>query len=490
MLSKSKIMRGMQCHKSMWLYKNRKDLLEISPAQQAVFETGTNVGVLAQQLFPGGADATTGFDWPNYETAKITKQLIEKGENVIYEATVVSHNTLVAVDILVKNNLGTWDAYEVKSTTQVKEPHFPDAAVQYFVLTQSGLEINSISIVHLNNQYVRQGVLAIQQLFSIVDITDDVQEWQEQMPDLITELDAIENKKYCPEIEIGQHCSDPYGCLFTSFCWQHIPEYSVFNLARGGERSWDLYAKGILEIKDIPFEYTMGDSARIQYESELTGEPFINKEAIGRFLNGIEYPVYHFDFETFMSAIPLFDNARPYQQIPFQYSIHKQETANGEAEHFEYLAETSAEQKDPREALIIQMLKDLGTEGSILAYHASFEITQIKALAQDFPQYADDLLTLNKRMIDLEAPFRSKYYYTKEMQGRSSIKKVLPALVPELSYGDLEVQEGGTAMAVFLAMFNGTFNGDVEQMRKNLLAYCERDTWAMVKLLEKLSQVA
>jgi hypothetical protein len=489
MLSKSKITRGLQCQKSLWLYKNQPELREISDGQQAIFDTGTNVGKLAQQKFPNGIDATEGHDWPNYECSRNTIYLITTGQQVIYEATFVFNNVLVAVDILVKNNLGTWDAYEVKSTNSVKDPHIVDSAIQYYVMEGAGIEIRSFSVMHFNSTYVRQGDLDIEQLFTETDITDEVMEWQDRMPDIIVELEEVQQEAKCPEIEIGQHCSSPYGCDFMAHCWKHVPEYSVFNLTRGGERSWDLYHKGILEIKDIPVEYPMGDSHKMQHWSELTGESFINKEAIGRFLNGIEYPVYHFDFETFMSAVPLFDQARTYQQIPFQYSIHKQESRDGEIEHFEYLAETNAEQKDPREALIIQMLMDLGTKGSILAYHSSFEVSRIKEIARDFPQYAEDLLALNKRMIDLEAPFRSKYYYTKKMQGRSSIKKVLPALVPELSYQDLEVQEGGTAMAVFLAMFNGTFEGDVEEMRKNLLAYCKMDTWAMVKLLQKLLEI-
>lgn len=213
-------------------------------------------------------------------------------------------------------------------------------------------------------------------------------EWQPELPAIIAELEATQKQEKCPEVEIGPHCSSPYGCDFAAHCWKHVPEYSVFNLSRAGGRAWDLYNKGILEIADIPWEYPMGDSHRIQYEAELTGKSFIIKDGIERFLDDIQYPLYHFDFETMMSAVPMFDQSRTYQQVPFQYSLHIQHKLGEEPEHLEYLAPAQLGEngKDPREALIIQMLKDLGTSGTILAYHASFEIVRIKELARDFPK--------------------------------------------------------------------------------------------------------
>jgi hypothetical protein len=490
MLSKSKITRGLQCHKAMWLYKHRRDLISISPAQQAVFDTGTQVGRLAQDLFPGGTDATAGYDWPNYQTAAITQQLIQGGANVIYEATFISSNTLVAVDILVKNETGSWDAYEVKSSTSVKDPHIPDAAVQYFVLKNSGLDMNSISIVHINNNYVREGEVDVHQLFKMVDITEDVQAWQDQLPSLIQQLDAIEQLSETPDIEIGPHCDKPYSCLFKDYCWKHIPNYSVFDLPRGGHKAWELYEKGILEIKDIPIEYPMSDAHSIIRWSEITGEQHINQEALNNFLANIQYPIYHLDFETFRSAVPVLDNTKPFQQIPFQYSLHI-EKENGELEHRAFLQQTGADEvsSDPREALIKQMLEDIGKQGTILVYNQSFEIGRIKELARDFPAYQDDLLALLDRIVDLIVPFSKKYYYTKEMQGSASIKYVLPALVPELSYDSLTIKNGDMASNTFLQMHQGIYQGDYQQAHQDLWEYCKLDTLAMVKLLQKLKEV-
>jgi hypothetical protein len=492
MLSKSKITRGVQGHKSLWLYKHQPELRgEISESQQAIFDRGTRVGILAQQKFPGGIDATEGHDWPNFECADTTKYLVGIGQKIIYEATFVYNKVLVAVDILVMNEHGTWDAYEVKSTNGLKDPHIMDCAIQYYVMEGCGITLHSISVMHFDKEYVRQRELDIEQLFTTTDITRQVRAMQVDKPSIVAELEAVHQRATCPEIEIGSHCSSPYDCDFRSHCWKHVPDYSVFDLTRGTERGWELYNKGILEIADIPVEHPMSDSHRIQQMAEITGEPYLIKEGIERFLEDIEYPLYHFDFETMMSAVPLFDNNRTYQQIPFQYSLHVQAEIGAEPQHFEYLAPTTSNKasSDPREALIIQMLEHLWNKGSIMAYHSSFEVGRIKEVARDFPQAAKELLALNERMVDLELPFRKKYYYTRDMQGRSSIKKVLPALVPDLSYDDLTIKEGGTASATFLAMHQGEYTGDYDATRHQLLEYCQLDTFAMVKVLEVLYKV-
>ncbi len=491
MLSKSKITRGLQCHKSLWLYKNKPELRgEISDSQQAIFDRGTSVGLLAQQKFPGGIDATDGHDWPNFECADKTKYLVGIDQEVIYEATFVFNKVLVAVDILVKNEQGTWDAYEVKSTNGVKDAHITDSAIQYYVMEGCGITLRSMSVMHFNRDYVRQGDLDIGQLFMATDITAEVRELQAEMPATIAELEALQKQSSCPEVDIGSHCTNPYPCDFASLCWKHVPDYSVFNLTRGGERSWELYRNGILSIADIPIEDAdlMSDNQRIQHLADLTGKPHIMQDGVKSFLEQLEYPLYHFDFETIQPAVPLFDKTSTYQQIPFQYSVHIQDGVGAEPIHKEYLAPTKQgeEGRDPREKLLLAMLEDLRVKGTILAYHASFEITQIKALARDFPSYEEPLLALIPRFIDLRKPFSTRAYYHPKFKGSTSIKYVLPALVPELSYQDLIIQEGSTASATFLLMLRGMYEGDYEKTRKYLLDYCKLDTYAMVKVLEVL----
>ncbi|MBR9859785.1 DUF2779 domain-containing protein [bacterium] len=485
-LTKSRITRGIQCPKSLWLYKHSPELREVDDSLQRRFDTGTNVGILAQQLYPNGIDASEGFKYPWVPSAESTTELIAKGQSVIYEATFIANQVLVAVDILVKNEDG-WHAYEVKSTNDLKEQHIPDAAIQYYVMQQYGLELKSMNIITFNRDYVRRGALDIQSLFKVHEITEEVQEMEDSLPDIISDLMEVQQSDTCPSVEIGTHCSNPYSCDFMGHCWKEVPEYSVFNLTRAGSKAWDLYEMGIEKIEDIPEEFPLSDAQAIQRDAELMGKEFINEEGIQRFLDQLVYPIYHFDFETIMPAVPMFDQSRPYQQIPFQYSLHI-EQKDGSVEHREFLAESDG--TDPRPKLIQNMLADLGAgvEGTILAYSSGFEKGRIKELARDFPEFETDLISLIERIQDLAIPFSKKYYYTKEMQGSYSIKAVLPALCPDLSYSDLEIQEGGTASDTFLAMIQGTFEGDIDKTRKALLEYCKMDTRAMVEVLGRLKR--
>lgn len=490
MLSKSKIMRGKQCHKSLWLYKHQPHLREISAAQEAIFQAGTDVGLLAQDVFPGGVDATEGHDYPNRQCAKRTLELIEQGVEIIYEATFIFDDVLVAIDILVKEN-GVWNIYEVKSTTKVKEPHIPDAAVQKYVAEGCEITIGDVFLMHLNRDYVRIGELDVNELFTKSKITTEVGDWDTRIPELIEELKEVQLMETMPEVEIGQHCSDPYGCDFMNYCWQHVPEYSVFDIARIGGKAWDLYNEGVLSLEDIPDDFPLNHNQQAQVDAEKNGDTIIKPELIQEFLDELSYPLYYLDFETFMPAVPLLDHTSPYDQIVFQYSLHVQHESGGPCEHHEFLAEANG--IDPRPAFIEKLLADCGNLGSILVYNQGFEVARLRELGEAFPEYAEALQHLTDRIVDLMKPFQQKAYYTKEMLGRYSIKNVLPAIAPELSYKDLHIADGGTASQAFYSMFMDSEKFEeehlLEEVREDLLKYCERDTWAMVVLMEKLREV-
>jgi hypothetical protein len=490
MLSKSKIMRGKQCHKSLWLYKHQPELREISAGQEAIFQAGTDVGLIAQDLFPGGVDATEGHDYPNRQCAKKTLELIADGVEVIYEATFIFNDVLVAIDILAKVD-GVWNIYEVKSTTKVKDPHIPDAAVQRYVAEGCGVSIGQVFLVHLNRNYVRQGELDIQALFTKSEITEEVHAFEDEIPQWIEELKEVQLMESVPEVEIGGHCSNPYACDFMAHCWKHVPDYSVFDITRIGSKAWDLYDEGILEIKDVPEDFPLSDNQRNQIEIEKSGEELIKPEVIEDFTNGLTYPLYYLDFETFMPAVPLLDNTRAYEFMVFQYSLHIQHEPGGKCEHHEFLAESNG--IDPRPKFIEQLLDDCDKKGSIIVYNRGFEVARLNELGRAFPEHEVALQKMVSRIADLMKPFQQFAFYKKEMQGRYSIKNVLPAIAPELSYNDLAIADGGTASTTFYAMFldSEKFQTEhvIEDIREDLLKYCERDTWAMVVLMEKLREV-
>jgi len=483
LLSKSQYLRGLQCHKSLWLYKKRPELRgAVNEQENPLFSTGNTVGDCAKQLFPDGVEIefrTDDFDGMINKTSA----LIEQGVETIYEAAFKEKGVFAMADILHKTAAG-WDIYEVKASTSVKPTYLNDAAIQYFSLA-SVLKINRVFTVHINNKYERQGELDIQQLLAVQDVTEKVLAKQDailqNLEDMTAALEADE-----PDIDIGLHCSDPYACDFKAHCWRHIPSPSIFNLYRmSGKDKFALYRYGSRGYQDIPADMALNTTQRIQIDSSANGEPVINKAILQSFQKTVQYPISFFDFESFQNAIPRFDNQRAYGQIPFQYSLHVM-TEGGELAHREYLAD---EHSDPRRELAERMLEDLPATGSIMAFNQSFEISRIKELANLFPDLHDALMTLVSRFVDLIVPFRKLGYYHPDFNGSFSIKSVLPAMFPndpELDYKQLGIQDGGMAMDTFANLHLLKDQSQREAIRRDLLAYCHLDTLAMVRIWQKL----
>ena len=472
-------MYGCQCPKRLFLHKRRPELRnEEDEQQQSIFSSGTTVGQLAKQFFPGGQDATPPDSFSYQMSVETTKRLIKQGESIIYEAAFQYEGVLCALDILVKKG-NAWHAFEVKSTTSVKSQHIQDAALQYYVVTHCGIPLEDISTVYLNNQYVRQGALDVQQLFATQSILEDVLEQQVDIIDKVQELKALITQPNEPVVDIGQHCFDPYGCDFTDHCWSHVPKQdSIFDLP--GKYAWRLYANGHRLLLDIPEDFEMTAKPAMQLKHYRSGEVHIAPDAIREFLEPLTYPLYFFDFETIMPAIPEFDGSRPYQQIPFQYSLHIQRSPGSELEHYEFLGDGI---NDPREDLTHAMIRYLGNTGNIICYNMSFERSRIKELANLFAHYESELLAINERVVDLMVPFAKRWYYHPNFKGSYSIKVVLPVLIPELRYSDLVIKEGGKASLVY-SQLKGMDADIATQQLHHLLEYCKMDTLAMVRILD------
>ncbi len=474
-------MYGCQCTKRLFLHKFNRGLRNpYDEKQQAIFDAGTSIGELSQKLFPYGVDASPPNLYSYHLSVAKTKALIDRGVDVIYEAAFQYEGVLCALDILVKNG-NAWYAFEVKSKTSVKEQHVQDAALQYYVVKHCGLPIEDISIIYLNNQYVRHGELDVKKLFATESVLENVLTLQDYIENKVFELKALLSIRQEPVIDIGPHCVTPYECDFTNHCWAHMPkENSVLSLARGV--GWKLLGEGYKHLDEIPNDYELGNTASMQLAHYRTGEVHIEKDEIERFLEPLVYPLYFFDFETIMPGIPEFDDSRPYQQIPFQFSLHVQRIRNGEVEHHAFLGDGI---NDPRLRLTEVMLKALGESGSIICYNMSFEKSRIRELAELYPEHATKLLAIHDRIFDLMIPFQKRWYYHPEFRGSYSIKVVLPVLVPELRYDALEIQEGGMASLVY-AQLKKQKPEIADAQRLQLLEYCKMDTLAMVRILEFL----
>ena len=487
-LSKSTFVRGLQCEKSLYLHKKHPDFRnEISDAQEAIFAQGTDVGKLAQDLFPGGVDCSFEDFSQIDQCISDTVEYIKDGKRVIYEAAFRYDNVLVFADILVLHKDG-WKMYEVKSSTKVKDTYLRDAALQTYVIRNCGVGLVDIYVIHINNQYVRNGELELDRLFNIVSVKKEVEELLPEIPGAIVQLQQVLQGDAIPEKSIGAHCSNPYPCDFSEYCWRDVLDKSVFDVrGLGANRKFELFRDGVSQMVDIPDNFKLNDKQRKQIAGEQTGQIFIERGPIKAFVDSLNYPLYFLDFETIGPAVPLFDFTSPYRQFPFQYSLHVLWEKGGALEHFEYLAETDG--TDPRIKFIQQLIDDCGTVGDVVVYNRGFEQGKLRDLAGHFHQYKTSLLAIHDRMVDLMIPFQKGWYYTPDMNGSHSIKAVLPALVPELSYKELEIGDGGSASRIFEAMAAGTFDRDFDKTREQLLKYCELDTLAMVKILEKLQAI-
>ncbi len=295
---------------------------------------------------------------------------------------------------------------------------------------------------------------------------------------------AISSKK-CPDIEIGEQCSSPYECPLIE-CWDFLPEANVFDLYGSKKKSFELFEQGIYSFKDIPDDFILNGKQKIQKDCDTFGKPYINKAAIRQFLNTLQYPLYYMDFETFSSAIPQFDGTRPYQQIPFQFSLHVVDEDNATARHYSFLADST---NDPRNEFIDSLKNVLGNSGSIVVYNQGFEKGVLRALANVFPEYDEWVESLNGRIIDLLAPFRSFHYYHPKQKGRASIKNVLPVLTGK-GYEGLNISDGMNASLAFLYVISNNVSED-ERMKvmDDLEKYCALDTEGMIWIVDKLKEL-
>lgn len=497
-LSKSTFIRGLQCAKSLYLYKNSIQLRDkVSPELKAVFNRGNKVGKLAQQLFPGGVEAT-----PSHRTNKLvavarTQELIENGTEVIYEAAFQHEQVLVILDLLVKNTANNfpdktswddaWFAYEVKSSTKISKTYLLDASLQYWVITNSGLPLKDMSLVLIDNKYVRKGKVDLKHFFKIKSVKKEALQNQELVEENIVKSKGVAEGFMMPDVGIGEQCFSPYSCDFMGTCWRAAPKNSVFEITGMQKREqFELYNAGIKTIGEIPEKNNLNKNVNIHISAFKSQRPAIDKEAISMFLEKTVYPLFFMDFETFMPAIPVYEDTKPYQHIPFQYSLHYKKDKDAPLEHYSFLAEQGI---DPRKAFLESLLKDTENTGTILVYDALMERNVLKGLQKDFPDYTAKIEDRLSRFVDLMTPFKNRSYYHPAMKNSHSIKNLLHALIPELSYKDLSISNGSLAMVAFENLQTETDMFKALEVRESLEAYCELDTLSMVKVFEVLESV-
>ena len=526
-LSKSRYVAFRQCPKLLWMNINKPEEAVEEAIPESRIKAGIAVGNLAKGYFGACKEATAIKADGSLDISamiKRTKMLMDNPSvNTICEAAFLKDGCYCAVDLLHREK-GGWAIYEVKSstakdyetdyevidkdTTQKEKDEKPDEiyiqdiSYQLFVLKQCGVTVTGTYLMQLDKSYIFNGSLDIKALFYIYDASKDVNAELPNVRPNIEEAQKILDLTNEPEVKLNAGCKKPYICPFKDYCmaYHHIPSPSVFDLYRmQWRKALQYYHSKILTYQQIlknP-EFAAGGTKsnelqHMQIESTLLNKDIIDKAKIHAFLDGLKYPIYHLDFETIQPAIPEYPGTHPYQQVTTQYSLHIQPSPFGDCEHRDFLA--GSRSKNPMREVAEHLCHDIPMDVTVMVYNDAFEKGRLKEMAAMFPDLSAHLLAIRENVVDLLVPFRDGAYYRPAMNGSFSIKKVLPALFPNnpmLDYHKLPgcVHNGGEAMDIFPKMKNMS-PAEEQQTRKDLLQYCELDTWSMVVILKELYRVS
>jgi len=484
-ISKSKFVVGVQCLKRLYLQVHQRELAaELDETSKAVIKQGRQVGLVAQKAFPGGVMVEASPKELD-KAIEATRELIAKsGAPAIFEATFQHEGVVVRTDVLKRSGRFGHRLIEVKSATDVKPHYAYDIAIQRHVLTGADVDIERASLMHLNRDYVFDGKeYDVSQLFVTVDLKPKDAVSKGEISDRLKEQFRILNQSKPPDIKPGKQCEDPVLCEFYNHCNPELPADHISLLPRIQAKKLEkLNAAGITLIKQIPATFPLSEGQRRAVDCVKSGKPFISPELAGE-LDGLKYPVCFMDFETVFPALPRFAKMGPYDHIPFQWSVHRQEKPGGPLKHFEFLAENDS---DPRLAFVESLCKAVTGTGSIVVYNQSFESSRLDDLARWLPTYASNIKIIKAKIWDLLVVVRRNVYHP-AFAGSFSLKFVLPAFVPEMTYETLEVAEGTAAGLAWARLIEpATPPVEKSRLRKALLEYCKQDTLALAKLLEVL----
>ena len=447
-----------------------------------MMDQGRQVGKLAHQLFPGGVEVRAG---DPEEAIRIDPRIgIETQRSVRY---LKQHSSTVACSCASMSCNAAETAngvlIEVKSSASLKDEHLEDVAIQYRVVSRSGLDLASACLAHVNRNYVYTGgYIDVWRFFRIKNLTRRVERLLPKLTfQLRSELRVLAMPNP-PEIPTGPHCTDPITCEFFDRCNSPLPKDHIGYLPRLNASAFEeLEEMGVESISDIPDDFPLSERQRRACTAVQTGDPWFSAE-LGKELESLKYPLYFMDFESVNPAIPRFSGIRPFDQLPFQWSLHLQRRPEAETEHYEFLA---TDRSDPRREFISSLCVALGESGSIVVY-AAFESQRLSELAAWLPEFADQIKTIHSRLWDL-LPVVRNYVYHPAFAGSYSLKTVLPALVPEMSYDGMEVANGQDAGLAWESLVRGGLDQtERERLRKALLNYCGQDTLALVTLLRTL----
>ena len=490
-LSKTKLLAYRQCPKRLWLEIHKSKLCVYSAATEASFEVGHKVGDIAQNLYdPKGKGSKIKLDQNNLSAAIALSTELLTLSNPIFEAGFSAGGARAFADVLLpgkKASKKVWRMIEVKSSTSVKDYHRDDAAIQAFIARSAGVPLSAISLAHIDSSWVYPGGKDYSGLLLENDLTEEAFARSDEVKAWIAEAQLIAGKRKEPALCTGKHCGDPYECGFLEYCQSQEPliEFPVNWLPRIQTKALKDHIDeiGATDLRHVP-DALLNERQLCVKKHTLAKKVYFDAAGAASDLKPHKLPAYFLDFETIQFVVPIWKGTRPYQQIPFQFSVHRL-ARSGKLDHQSFLDLSG---NDPSKAFADALIANCGDRGPVFVYNASFEKTRIGDLAVRFPKLKAPLLAINARVVDLR-PIAEKRYYHPSQQGSWSIKKVLPAIAPDLSYDDLDgVQDGGMAQLAFMEAIAPVTSAERKaQILEQLLKYCGLDTFAMVRLWQFLS---
>lgn len=488
-LSKSDFLKYQICPSYLWLWKHKKDVVPVAEEEDIKrrLEQGNEVELIARNLYPDGKLVSGALS----DLPIITKQYVEDGVKTIFQAAEMTREGLLAIaDVITFDEQSqSWTLYEIKSTNSVKPEHISDVAFQRVAFETAGYKIGAVGVIYLNKDYVRHPEVIAEDFFITEDITERV---EEILPAIREQVKGALNKIAEPNEPRGCSCqlkTKSGHCPTFRYLNPDIPEYSVFNISRIGQKNLSLLVDDHrYHIHEVGEDIKLTINQRNQVDVAKAQQPMIDYAQIKSALDDLVYPLYFLDYETVSTAIPLYIGCTPFQQIPFQYSLHILREPGRELEHYEYLGRDG--KQSPVLELLASLKSQIGVKGSVIVWHQSFEENRNKEMAQEMPDYADFLLDTNRRMFDLEQLFVNQHLVHNDFNGRTSIKAVLPVLAPSHSYKEMDIQNGQNASVRWFDAVTGAVGADeAEHTFEALLKYCCLDTLAMVEIYRYLTDL-
>ena len=483
LLTKSLFLAGLQCQKRLYLrVQENTPKAELGLADQYLLDQGNEITELARTCFPGGAIVGLRSE----EAVDLTLKLIEDpGTSVIFEGAIIADDILIRADVLERIGPKDWRLIEVKSATKLKEEHLPDIAIQAYALERAGVHVASTCMMLLNREYVYPGgICDVHSLFTIVDVSKAVEEFLQTIGAKLAEQRATLMLPHVPEVPPGKQCTAPRECEFFALCNPKVAEDHVSLLPRlSGKKAALLDGLGVTSLHQVPDEFDLTEVQRRMVGSVKSGRPYISQE-LREVLATLKWPLLYMDFETWSPAIPVLHGTRAYDSVPFQWSIHVEHQPDGDLRHLEFLADSEG---DPRSLFLESLLQVVESHSGSIVVYSSFEATQLRTLSTSLPGSAERIERIYPRIWDLLATVRDHVYYP-GFRGSFSIKKVLPAMRPDMRYDHLPIRDGVTAGAAYDRIRKTDVATERSSLRAGLLAYCCQDTLAMYALVRSLRE--